>query len=445
MINSENEIELKEKNTTPVLTKEYRDLLEIDSELNKCMYYTELVPNKSDQENFIRLYNSVSITEGIPSIAKGKFFDVTFYARLMLKDKKIKLTPTKLENCVLVIAVPIGENENGEVTYYFTEYNITKEDKNALGTKSKGKVKSSATVKERFNYFENLIIEYVKEVRKGLSNVSKISLLPIAKNVSTWIEFESNFIKKYDFVPEKFDSSTWCRYDSVKFDGRTIDEFGHILPIVVEYHENILNEEDLYDNSNFDEREIDDAEIIMDVKEVDNSDLVDDDYSLGENTYVNVDMDNKFIKLNSNEEESADEDDEKNKFINEYNTKFFKFDEVLDIDEEEEEVFHDELYVPLSFKEITKNISNDNKINVNKKYKLTSSVSFKIKEIPHKDEEIKGSIPETFEAIKKNIEIIKNEKKNYKLSSAHKFSDTIEEDGKIKLKNSVPFNDGIEA
>ncbi len=348
-------IEKKENVKVPVLISEYADLIKLDNELNSCPYYLSLISNIEDKEEFIRFYSNASINEGIIDLAIGKYFDISFYARLMLKDKKSKLTATKLENSVFVIALPIGKKQTGEITYHFAEYAITNEDKVNISNKTKGKLKSDTTKEERFNYFEDVVMNYVKDMRSGLSKLSDSSNLPLAKEAKTWDLFESEFKNKYGYEPDKFDSITWNIYTKKRFDARDVDSKGHILPLIVQYHEQLMItykptiDENIKENSELDEY----------IEE----EYVEQPYELGDNKFINTDIDNKYII-----EPEEVKEEPKNRFINEYSSKFFKPSEILDKDETERQI-------PLSYSMILAN-NKTNNIDTSKKYKLNSSISF---------------------------------------------------------------------
>ena len=411
---------------SPALINEYTELIKIDDELNKCPYYSILLTDESEEDDFKRLYNSISLTEGVPSSAVGKFFDVTSYARLMIKDNTVKLTAAKLEGCVLVIAIPVGKKDNGDIIYHFTEYKITKGDKTNISDKTKGKVKSSATSEERYTYFQKIVINYVKDVRKGLSKLNDESIIPIASKVKTYEEFREDFIKSNKFEPDEFDFGTWVKYDTYRFDARDLDSVGHIVPLIVEYHEKSLTnmiqkheeivEEEVEDNFEPDEVEEEEEQV---------------EYDLGDNKYINTDLSNKYIIDVEEEEEEP-----KHKFINEYQSRFFKPSEVLDSEEE---------LIPLSFEERLKTRKDTRrfvKAEPIKKYKLTSNLSFSSVK---GNKKIIGELPLSFNLIKENHIQPKEKKidKVYELSSNQEFG-TSELANKIKLSQSVPFSKGKE-
>lgn len=414
---------------SPALINEYTELIKIDDELNKCPYYSILLTDESEEEDFKRLYNSISLTEGIPSAAVGKFFDVTSYARLMIKDKSVKLTAAKLENNVLVIAIPVGKKDNGDIIYHFTEYKITKGDKTNISDKTKGKLKSNTTNEERYNYFQKVVINYVKDVRKGLSKLNDESIIPIATKVKTFEEFKEDFIKSNGYEPDTFDFGTWVKYDTYRFDARDLDSVGHIVPLIVEYHEkNLTNmiqkheeieEIEPPDYSNLDEEENEEEESV--------------EYDLGDNKYINTDISNKYIIDVENEEETTET---RHKYINEYQSKFFKPSEILDEEDNK---------LPLSFEETLKT-RNENrrffKSEPIKKYKLTSKKSFADSKVNKK---MIGNIPLSFNLVKENHKPLTDKKvdKKYELSSKQEFG-TSELANKIKLSQSVPFSKGKE-
>lgn len=340
----------------PVLISDYVDLIKLDNELNTCPYYLSLIPNEEDKEEFIRFYSNASINEGVLELALSKYYDITFYARLMLKDKKSKLTATKLENSVFVVALPIGKKQTGEITYHFTEYVITNEDKNNISNKVKGKLKSDAKFEERFSYFEEVVMNYIKEMRKGLSEISDSSVLPVATETKTWDVFEEEFKKKYKYEPDKFDSKKWSVYENIRFDARDLDSKGHIIPLIIQYHEKMMISYTPTIEENIKDNIIIDDEVIEDTNE--------EKYELGDNKFINTDNNNKYIVKTEEVEEET-----KNRFINEYTSKFFKPSEVLDKDEVEKKI-------PLSFSEALIENKNNNIDGKHKKYTLGLSIPF---------------------------------------------------------------------
>lgn len=190
--------------------KNNKKIESIDALLDSCISYSDLVKTSDEVSQFVNYYS--------------KFIDLITYAKLMIRDNS--LTPKGLQRAVLVLALPIGENENGEIIFSINEAQIqesTAKNVNKEISKIHRNSLKSVSFEERFYKTESLIISEIREMQENISRLGSSNSLNIGDNLYTWNEYSELFESEYGYVPEKFNFETWREYKKVRIDTRALN------------------------------------------------------------------------------------------------------------------------------------------------------------------------------------------------------------------------------
>ena len=185
---------------------------------DKCMAFHNFLPQSTSDEGvkqrFLNLYR--------------KFVDVITYAKLMMLPSD-KLTPTSIKKAVLVIATPIGE-ENEEIIFKIQEAPIDDATLKAAYDRIKKKHRSNIknlTKKEKHDLLEKYIIEEVKTMRSTLAKMKEVDsssfLIPVGLGEVTWKIYAEHFEEVYGYKPTTFSFSDWTHYSTVRVDTRGLE------------------------------------------------------------------------------------------------------------------------------------------------------------------------------------------------------------------------------
>ena len=194
------------------LRKQYTQL---DYELDRCSSLYEVI-TEEDYEDFKRYYSKYEFTD--LALAHDKFYDVTTYFKLMIKNRKSlensdkTVGPSKLKGAKFVILTPIGLSETGELSFVYRRYDISEADISYISAAYKKIKKAELTNSDKLRILSEITYKRVKSILESLSSDKKESL-PFGEKI-TLTEL------KQIYEDEEFNMDSWSKFNSIRLDAR---------------------------------------------------------------------------------------------------------------------------------------------------------------------------------------------------------------------------------
>ena len=197
------------------IKKDYNSLLD------SCISFENVANNTDDINNLINYY-------------KKNILMVT-YAKLMVKGTS--LTSKGLEGSVVVFALPVGENSDGEVIFSINEAVVQSDTAKKVNNEIQKMYRNSLkniSQEERFNATERLVISEIKSNQEEISKLSNKKSLNISDERFTWNEYSKKFYNSYGYAPTEFNYSTWIEYKTTMIDTRNLKWSNNKKDVVIE-------------------------------------------------------------------------------------------------------------------------------------------------------------------------------------------------------------------
>ena len=315
-----------------------------NSLLDNCISYEDVASNTLDINNLINYYskNILMIT----------------YAKLMVKGTS--LTSKGLEGSVVVLALPVGQNDEGKVLFSINEAVVQADTAKKVNTEVQKIYRNSlknVPQKERFEITEQLVISEIKANQEEINKLSNTKSLNISDTKYTWDEYSKKFFDIYGYEPTEFDYGTWIEYKTTMIDTRNLKWSNEKKDIVVEQlHDGAREVQGMTMNQLLQPYDLLGTEnIVEDTIEEDNNieevEVIDNDYGK-----VEVDDDNFDIEAFMKPTIEVSNEIENDNYESNYDKSEFKFFNG-DVDSIDDIVDNNEII-------IDSDIDNENDINI---------------------------------------------------------------------------------
>ncbi len=315
-----------------------------NSLLDNCISYEDVASNTLDINNLINYYskNILMIT----------------YAKLMVKGTS--LTSKGLEGSVVVLALPVGQNDEGKVLFSINEAVVQADTAKKVNTEVQKIYRNSlknVPQKERFEITEQLVISEIKANQEEINKLSNTKSLNISDTKYTWDEYSKKFFDIYGYEPTEFDYGTWIEYKTTMIDTRNLKWSNEKKDTVVEQlHDGAREVQGMTMNQLLQPYDLLGTEnIVEDTIEEDNNieevEVIDNDYGK-----VEVDDDNFDIEAFMKPTIEVSNEIENDNYESNYDKSEFKFFNG-DVDSIDDIVDNNEII-------IDSDIDNENDINI---------------------------------------------------------------------------------
>ena len=269
-----------------------------NSLLDSCISFDNVANNTDDINNLLNYY-------------KKNILMVT-YAKLMLKGAS--LTSKGLEGSVVVFALPVGENSDGEVVFSINEAVVQPDTAKKVNNEIQKIYRNSLKnipQEERFNTTEKLIISEIKANQEEISKISNKKTLNISDEKYTWNEYFKKFYNTYGYEPIEFNYDTWIEYNTTMIDTRKLKWSNNEKDVVVEQLHNGAREvQGMTMNQLLQPYDLLGIEEIKEDSSIDNEKTI--DFIDNDDGYVDVDDDNFDIEAFMQPTVKIDNDYEEN-------------------------------------------------------------------------------------------------------------------------------------